>query len=365
MKEITFAAFSDFHYKEGMYCSTVGDFEEILERAREAEAAFLLHTGDFCNDYLGSPELIRRYLANCYQLPVYGLYGNHELESTDNCMAVVTPSLTNDRAVCWGTANGKIGDGSVGYYYFDKDGFRFVMADTNYSFDGERFVHNLPQSWGPPAGNTRVMSLGPTQLAWLDGVLTDAAERGLHCVVASHSGFCTAFDGWNSPDADGNYSPDAEAVLALYRKANARRPGTVLLSLNGDYHDDRYAVIDGVLHFALNAAINGYWREEPHGRYTGTHPTYHRVRYAPNGDLLEDMGERPVTEAAWMMPQTMIYERPLSCTITLREDGRITVRGMQTDWRAGIQPPPERLRASEHPWISSLEINPVEAGEGT
>jgi DNA repair exonuclease SbcCD nuclease subunit len=93
-----------------------------MDRARDDRVDFVLHAGDFSNDYQGSPELVKKYLNNEYDLSVYGVYGNHELESNDNSMELVTPLLTNDTRVIWGTADGKLGDGSIGYYYFEKKG---------------------------------------------------------------------------------------------------------------------------------------------------------------------------------------------------------------------------------------------------
>ena len=85
--------FADFHYKKRMYASTPGDLGAILRRAHESGAELILHMGDFSNDYAHSPEVTRLLLDNPYGLPVYGLYGNHEMESKGNTMAVVTPAM--------------------------------------------------------------------------------------------------------------------------------------------------------------------------------------------------------------------------------------------------------------------------------
>ena len=77
---LKFSVFADLHYKKGMYAVKISDMEKILERANENHVDFMIHAGDLCNDYIGSPELINAYLKNKYQLPVYGIYGNHEKE---------------------------------------------------------------------------------------------------------------------------------------------------------------------------------------------------------------------------------------------------------------------------------------------
>ena len=179
-RQIKLALFADLHYKKGMYIASVSDMQAILDRAAESNVNFVVHAGDMCNDYIKSPELTNAYLNNVYGLPVYGIYGNHELESKENSMQVVTPMLTN-REVVWGTADGKIGDGSIGYYYFECNGFRIVCADTNYSYnpDKNEWEHNATCSYGAPSGNTKAHSLGPVQLAWLKGTSKNSSHREL------------------------------------------------------------------------------------------------------------------------------------------------------------------------------------------
>lgn len=159
-----FVVFADFHYKKGMYAPTVGhDLAPIIERANSSGAELIIHAGDLCNDYLGSPELMDALLRNRYDIPVFGAYGNHELETRGNMMEVVTPKLMN-RPVVFGTPDGEF-SADVGYYHVDIDGYRFVFTDTNYSLlDGE-WVHNRPASWGAPSGAAFENSLGPEQLS--------------------------------------------------------------------------------------------------------------------------------------------------------------------------------------------------------
>ena len=66
MKQIKFALFSDFHYNEGRYISSVADLEAILKRANDAGVDFVLQAGDFCNNFPGSPEIFKTFLENEY-----------------------------------------------------------------------------------------------------------------------------------------------------------------------------------------------------------------------------------------------------------------------------------------------------------
>ena len=148
---IRFSVFSDFHYKKRMYTSSLEDLDHILSRANDEHVDFILHAGDFCNDYNGSPELMRAYHQNRYGIPTYGVYGNHELETVGNTMDVVTPKLSNQSVTFAKDAQGN----ELGYWYADRKQFRIIGLDSNYSYNEElqAWEHNHPASYGCPAGN--------------------------------------------------------------------------------------------------------------------------------------------------------------------------------------------------------------------
>lgn len=340
MSALTFLVFADLHYKKRMYAVTVEHLEKILHRAYAEECDLILHAGDLCNDYAGSPELLK-ILTDC-KLPVFGVYGNHELEGRRNSMSNVTPCLTNRaEEVAWGTEDGRY-DETVGYYYYDHADFRLILPDTNYSLmpDGVTYEHNRPASWGCAGENRLGDSLGPCQLAWLERVLWDAADRGLHCVLVSHASFLP----WGAWEA----SPDGAAVRDLYARINRRRPGTVLMSINGHYHTDHVAVEDGVLYFDVNAAINGWWQEEKFDPYAPSKdlaPTFSFVDYDAAGNKIERR-QMPLSELR-MGAQTLFFEDPLSAVVTVTDDGAIVIRGGKTAWMYGISPQnaPDGVRA--------------------
>lgn len=326
MKTIRFLVFADFHYKKGMYTAVPADLDAVLHRAREADVACVIHTGDFCNDYAGSPEWTSRWLAA--DRPVYGCWGNHELETEGNTMENVTPCLSNDPAIIFGTADGKIGDGSIAYYAADRGAFRFVMLDTNYSCrpsDG-MWEHNRPASWGAPAGNLHSDSLGPVQLAWLEGVLDDAAAQGLHCILVSHAGLTEEMA----------HSPDAAAVQMMIRRANATRRGTVLMCINGHYHTQHFLEREGVVYFDVNVAMNGYWKPQTSEHYTDVAPVYRFTDYDTAGNPTKTW-DRPASSLT-MGRNTHFFASPLSAIVTLGEDGSVSVRGSETTWLGGIVP---------------------------
>ena len=323
---LKFLVFSDLHYKKGMYIASVDDLRAIFRRAAEAGVDFVIHGGDLCNDYLGSPELVREFLENPYGLPVYGVYGNHELESEGNTVDVVTPLLSN-REVFFPSPD-------VGYWYTDIKGYRIIGLDTNYSFnrETEEWEHNRPASWGPPKGNEAGNSLSPMQLSWLDGVLRDAEACGKKVLVFSHDGMSGI---WRS-------SPDAPAVRELFEKYR----GTVLMSVNGHWHADDFAVRDGVVYMNVNTVRNGYWCVTDEFHYDDSH-TFLFTDYDADGNPT-DTREIPIN-TLWQAKNTWFFKDPLSALVTLSDDGTVTVEGSQSEWMYGIVPP--GTEAERHPAI--------------
>lgn len=335
MEKLTFSLHSDLHYKKGMYIPSVEDWNAILERAVSNNAAFCIHCGDFCNDYIRSPELVQAYLQEA--MPVYGVYGNHELESAGNSMEVVTPLLCN-RPVIWGTASGQIEDGSVAYYYFDHGTFRIIGLDTNYSLNqAGQWEHNPTASWGPRAGNTCTNALGPVQLGWLQKVLTDAAEVGQHCLVFSHNSFSGVW---------GN-SPDGETVRQLFRQVNEQKPGTVLAAFNGHYHTDHAAVVENVVYMDVNTVRNNLWL--PVGTEHYTTETFRYTDYDTEGNPVSTT-DRALSSLS-MGRNTWFSDVPLSAIVTVTEDGVVTVEGAEAKWYGGIVP--ESLRDGKCTKITS------------
>ena len=325
---IRFTVFADLHYKKHMYAATPSAMlDPIIERAHASGSDFIVHAGDLCNDYKGSPELLSRLLDNKYALPVYGVFGNHELESSGNTLDSVTPKLTNRPVI------GK------NYYYFDCKGYRFVCLDTNYSLlDGE-WVHNTEASWGAPKGSELQNSLAPEQLAWLEEVLTDAKRQELRVITVSHA----EFSGFNSP------SPDAGKVRELFAKVNEKRR-TVVLAINGDYHTDHLYERDGVYYFDCNTVQNGYWMPQTEQHYLPGQ-TYAFEDYQ-DGKLIgtEQLDLTTLVQAK----NTWFFTKPLSAVITISGDS-INIEGSETEWMYGLHP--DKMVDGAKPEIESHKLH--------
>lgn len=354
-EDITFTVFSDFHYKEDMYPSTVADLKTILKRADESDSSLVISAGDFCNDMKGSPELYNTFLGHTGKngeiLPALNVYGNHELEGVGNSMDVVTPTLTNAVEAHWG--DGSVGhdpeDNSYGYYYVDIDGFRFICLDNQYSWNPNHingievgWEHSLTGSYGPPTaadnanrgydegknalGNTKHYSIGSKQLAWFENVAMDAAEKDISCVMISHLGYSYLL--WNGGGSGG------EEIRAVTAKANAKNPATFVMGLSGHYHTTNSDFNGGIFFMDVNSVRNVYTDGPASDHYTDEH-TYMFEQYDDDGNLLNTY-ERPLNELYWSSVNWYSSE-PLSAVVHLNTAGIIEIEGTESDWAYGVQ----------------------------
>jgi predicted phosphodiesterase len=326
---LKFTIFSDFHYKKMMYIPSVEDMKEIISSAEACTSSFVLHAGDMCNDYKGSPELISAYLDNPEKMAVFGVYGNHELESCGNNMAFVTPRLTN-REVVWGTPDGAIGSGDIAYYYFDEGKFRFIFLDTNYSYSEERceWEHNHEASYTKPSENTLCDSLGPRQIAWLETVLERTASEQKHAILISHA----ALGGGARA-----HSPDHAKVCEIIDAVNVKVPRTVIMAINGHYHTNHISEENGVVYFDVNTVRNGFWNPKSIPHYTAE--TFEYTEYDKEGNAVS-VKERLVSDLS-MHSHTWFFDEPLFAHVTISPELEITVSGKEVGWVGGIDPNPE------------------------
>lgn len=323
---LKFSLFADFHYKKRMYAVTKNDLLKILERAEKEQVEAIFHAGDFSNDYNGSKEVIEPMLNNKMGVTVCGVYGNHELEC-GNTMNNVTKFLTNADNAVWGTKDGKIGDGSIAYYYTDIKNFRIICTDTNYSFNKEGFwEHNRTGSWGAPSENILGNSLSTAQLCWLEEVLIKSAKEGKKCIVISHDSYSGKFR---------SISPDAARVRNLFACANSIKKGTVLMAINGHIHTNNAEIIDNVFYLDMNTSRNSWWQLKGSEHYTEEH-TYTYTEYE-NGEAKETY-ERSLGLDT-MSKNTWYTKEPLDAIITVSEDGEITIDGKNSEYVYGILPP--------------------------
>ena len=273
-----FSVFADFHYCPGtFYKGTREDMEVIYERAKWENVDFIIHAGDFCAGPSTVPDFVERY--NNFEIPTYHCLGNHE---TDFTSYEETLRLYNMED---------------GHYFFDNNGYRFIVCDTNYLYmDGEYvhfsmsnyFKHSAARDWMPPE-----------QLEWLEKAI---AESDNPCILINHSSFERKTGGVQNQDQ----------IQAIINAANKRKSHSVLMCINGHHHRDNIRILENVCYFDLNSTSFD-WVPKEHNFFP------------------EEM-----VKQAYLVNNTVMYNDPIHAIITL-EGTTITIEGMETEMFMGIR----------------------------
>ena len=332
-KTMTFSVFADLHYYKNTYITSVKKLEDILARADENDVDFVIHAGDYCNNFRKSPEIINTYINNKYDLPVYGVIGNHDLENGSDMLNYVTDGKLNNREVVWGTANGKRGNGSIAYYYFDtEEGFRVIGLDTNYYYNTAKKVwEHYPDWYSGPSVNTytQANSLGDTQRAWLEKVLMDAADKDIPCVIVAHAAL----------SGNRNSGSDANLTREIFKKANEKNLGTVLMVINGHHHTNHTEYVDGILYLDMNTSNGAYI---PDGNVKtpnyASNAIFEYVEYDNDGNPTGTKNKKVNDLAAIGKNEMYYFEDSLSAIIHVSSNGRIIIEGDSTEWFLDVVP---------------------------
>ena len=165
-------------------------------------------------------------------------------------------------------------------YFSDFPGIYFHYSERNY------FDHPDGRDW-----------IDPRQIEWLRETVLGSPYP---CILCSRA----------TLEYEGVVKNRAE-VLEIIR-ASRKLPGRVLLCINGHHHRDHFSVIEDVAYLNLNSASFD-WIPVPHYHYPAE--WYKEV---------EGLGNQ------------IIFENPLSATITLDSDGTIDIKGTQGDFFMGI-----------------------------
>lgn len=328
---LKFLVIGDFHYKKEMYAVTLDHFKEMMKRANDEKVDFVLHTGDFCNDYVRSPELFKAYLENEYGLEVYGIYGNHEMESgSDNTMEFITPRLCN-RPVNFAF------DGAP-FWYKDFGNYRLIGLDSNYSFAPEKndWEHNLPGSCMGKQGNTHLASVPPFEMEWFKNLLIDARSKGMKVIPVSHHPFCGVW----------GYCYNAKEVKVLLEEFKDVLP----LVISGDIHAGGFCIVDDVAYYGAKAALCAWWDNTKDHHYPED-KTYKYTEYDQDGNAVKTY-DRSLNV---LQKTYMYFESPLSSIVTIEDDGTVTIDGCNSRWLHGIEPPVNK-NPVRYPFISDKKF---------
>ena len=271
-----FLVFADLHHYPGVFMGgTEEDMKMIQDRAVRENCSFIIHAGDFCHGPSLCPDYLRLY--NDFAIPGYHCLGNHDTDRTSYAETLKMYEMPD------------------GHYFFDCEGYRFIVCDPNYYLlDGEYVHYDLGNyySHGPLRDY-----MPPDQLDWLEKTIGSSDHP---CVLISHESF-------ERPDGVKN----RDEVLKIINEANKSRPHSVLMCINGHYHRDFIRILDNVCYFDLNSASFD-WVENKHGNFPA--------------DLCEKIS---------LISNTVVYNDPLFAVVTLDGTG-ITIDGAESTMFMGI-----------------------------
>lgn len=274
MRQCRFLAFGDLHHYPGeFYDDKPARWEKIVARSVAEDAAFIAGLGDYVHEPVKNGDFARWMMAAPKDL--YCALGNHDVEHSP--LEYVLP--------LYGMPHN--------YYHFDREGYRFIVLDANYSLVDGEYVH-----YNPGVARDKAGVIPPDQLAWLQQTI---AVCDCPCVLLSHHSI-------ERPDGIAN----RQAVWEIIDRANAARPHAVMLYINGHHHRDYCSVTHGVCCLDLNSAAYQY-----------INPPF--LRYPAD-----------VLALAHGMAYTLNFSEPLSALITLEGDCRIHIRGLTGEFLFGL-----------------------------
>ena len=286
-ESVRFCTFADMHYFPNVFPNSTREFlDRVLTRAEKTQCDLVWHMGDFVHEVGKAQDYVDHY--NDFRIPTYHTLGNHDC---DQCR--LKERLASFRM-------------TAPYYFFDRKGFRFIALDTNnvVGDDGKMIHYELSNYQKIAAKDMRRISrLGPEQLEWLKATV-DASPYP--CILGSHCSLERYSSDWCYGSADG------EAVRAIVDAANAKRPRSVVLVINGHHHCDFVRMLNGVCYLDLNSASFQFlWK--PHDLY-------------PADEV----------KALRRLPYVVCWNDPLSAVITVHRDGRIECEGAKSTYYRGI-----------------------------
>ncbi len=286
-KPLKVCVFADIHYRPGTFPNSkdMSFLEKILARAEKAGCDMIIHLGDFVHGVRREQEKAYIKLYNDFKIPGYHILGNHDQDGNpykETCEAYRMPD---------------------GHYSFDKGGFRFVIADPNY-FCNEpgKFIHHENGNYFKRIKGSTINWIPPAQMEWLRSTIVGSPYP---CIVLSHQSFERGRGAPVMNKAD---------VQAIFNEANAKKPGTVRLVMNGHMHMDHLRVLDNILYWDVNSA-NYQWYGNVHSKYP----------------------EAYVKEAS-SANKVLAWDEPLSAILTMWPNGRIKIEGSKSGWLFGVTP---------------------------
>lgn len=273
-----FSMFSDFHHAPGRFMrGGLEDLDFIFNRAEKEKVDFIIHAGDLTHGPSRHLDFMEKY--NNFHIPTYNCLGNHDADATPYLETLKLYNMEN------------------GYYYFDNGGYRIIVLDPNYfEKDGEYIHFSMSNQYSTLETCDWIP---PEQIEWLKQTIDTAPGP---CIVIAHQSF----------EREAYCVKNMYEVRKIFNDANAKKPHSVLMVLNGHHHRDFVRILDGILYFDVNSS-NYEWVAKQHNCYP-----------------------EELMEKYYGLKNSVTYEDPIHAIITI-EGTTITCEGMQSKMFMGVK----------------------------
>ena len=297
-----FAVFSDLHYD--VIHDSERRLQEFIHSVKRNKVEFIVGLGDLCHPIDEHKHVIDKLNDPA---PCYLSIGNHDSDVYPLDTAIDFFRLKNN------------------YYSFIVNDVKFIMLDSNYirKADG-RIIYNQPIA--ETKGYTYPY-IPEEELEWLKKEIQD---DHLYYIIFSHHSLTN--------DLTDRGISNRDEIRGILEDRN-REGKRVLLCMNGHDHGDDWKELNGIYYYTLNSMSYIWQGVKPTFNYSEElHKKYPYLKYM------------------------ILYEEPLHVIITIDEDKRITIEGMEGHYQ-NITPKDIGLGAiwnavSIEPKTSSIVLNP-------
>ncbi len=229
---ISFTLMADIHYgdlpdtgRHRFFRASLDNVREVVEISNQKDIDFIVVLGDVVQESrhhwttVQWLERVDNELKNFNNEFHYAI-GNHDLVD-----------LTKEQFIMYTS-----GQGEAPNYFFDKQGYRFIVLDPNFMDTGVEYNRgnfNWTNSYIPE-----------NQMIWLEEILSEAKDLGKDAIIFTHQALDTS--GTNTKIRN------AEHVRELFE-----RKGNVLAIFQGHAHAGGYWIINGIHYVGVIAMVNG------------------------------------------------------------------------------------------------------------
>lgn len=241
-----FLLFSDYHYYPKHYINHGFDGLHRLQKAAEEENCdMILQLGDMTHGPTTVMDFVNEY--NNFHIPSYNCLGNHDTELCSRDEAVKAYNMPSH------------------HYCIDKGGYRFIIADTSYYKDGDKFV---------AFDKTNYFAFPETRETLPDEeiefIRSSIETSPYPCIICTHA----SFERYNSVK-------NRQMVLDIIDKANEKKLHSVIMCMNGHHRKDNINIRNNVIFYDVTSSIfdcAGCPPTPPHNKYKKE--DYEEYRYA-------------------------------------------------------------------------------------